>query len=110
MEEYLIDRETLEKFIDELMKKRPLPVDNAEELGKYKEEQMKALDDYIAKSILGNLSESQATEFNQLLDNEQENSDTFQAFFQNNGIDLEKIITKAAESFATQYLEGGQNE
>mgnify|MGYP003302728945 CR=1 FL=1 len=110
MEEYLLDRETLEKFIDELMKKRPLPVDNPEELSKYKEEQMKALDDCITKSIFNSLTESQASELDRLLDNEQEDSETFQAFFHNNNIDLEKIITEAAESFGTQYLEGGDNE
>ena len=109
MEEYLLDRETLEKFIDELMKKRPLPVDNAEELSKYKTDQMKALDDYIAKALFGKLTESQAKELEQLLDSEEENPDVFQEFFRNRGIDVEGIITESAGSFAAEYLEGGQN-
>ena len=109
MEDYLLDRETLEKFVDELMKKRPLPVDDAEELSKYKEEQMKALDDHIAKSIIGSLTESQGTELERLLDDEQENPEAFQEFFQSHNINVEKIITKAVESFSAQFLEGGQN-
>ena len=109
MEDYLLDRETLEKFVDELMKKRPLPVDNAEELSKYKEEQMKALDDYITKSLFNSLTESQASELDQLLDNEQEDPGVFQSFFQNNSIDVERTITDAVESFGKKFLEGGQN-
>ena len=109
MEDYLLDRETLEKFIDELMKKRPLPVDNVEELSNYKEEQIKALDNHITKALFGSLNQSQAAELEKLLDNEQENPDVFQDFFHSQGIDVNKIITEAAESFGAQYLEGGQN-
>lgn len=109
MEDYLIDRETLEKFVDELMKKHPLPVDNAEELSDYKEKQIKALDDHIAKALFGSLTESQATELEQLLDNDQESPDAFREFFHHHHIDLEKIIAEAARSFGAKHSEGGQN-
>ena len=109
MEDYLLDRETLEKFVDELIKKRPLPVDNAEELSNYREAQIKALDDHITKALFGSLNESQAAELEKLLDDEQENPDAFQEFFHSQGIDVNKTITEAAESFGAQYLEGGQN-
>ena len=109
MEDYLLDRETLEKFIDELMKKRPLPVDSAEELSKFKEEQMKALDGHIAKALFGALDESQTAELNTLLDTEQENPEVFRDFFRTHDIDVDKIVAEAAESFSQTYLEGGQN-
>ena len=83
MEDYLIDRETLEKFIDELIKKRPLPVNNPEEIGSFKEKQIKALDNSIIQALFGNLTESQSVELNNLLAVEQENPSVFQSFFQN---------------------------
>ena len=58
MEEYLLDRETLEKLVDDSMKKHPIPVGSAEELKQYKEEQIKALDDHITHAIFGSLNES----------------------------------------------------
>lgn len=109
MEEYLIDRGTLSQFIDELMKKRPLPIDSAEDLNAFKEKQIKALDDHIVKSILTGLNEAQSAELNHLLDTEHENPEVFQDFFKNQGIDLEGVIADAAVSFSTNYLQGGQN-
>lgn len=114
MEEYLLDRETLGKFIDELMKKRSLPVDTAEGLNQYKEEQMKALDDQIAQAIFHSLNEEQTASLNQLLDQESDNPDVFRDFFANQNINIESVITDAAQSFGAQFLaegatQGGQN-
>ena len=110
MEDYLIDRETLGKFIDELIKKRPLPLNSAEELNAFREQQIKSLDDHIAKTIFGSLNDSQTSELSHLLDTETENPDVFRDFFQNQGIDLEQTITDAVTTFSANYLEGGQNE
>lgn len=109
MEDYLIDRGTLSQFVDELMKKRPLPVDSTEDLNAFKEKQIKALDDHITKSILAGLNDAQSAELNHLLDTEQENPEVFQDFFKNQGIDLEGVIADAAVSFSANYLQGGQN-
>ena len=109
MEDYLLDRETLGKFVDELMKKRPLPVDNAEELANFKEEQIKALDDRIARAIFGGLNESQTSELQSLLDKESENPDVFRDFFQNHNINLEQTISDALSAFSADFLKGGQN-
>lgn len=109
MEEYLIDRETLEKFVDELMKKRPLPIDSAEELSNYKEQLIKTLDDRIGLAIFGNLNESQSNEVEKLLNDENAGPDSFRDFFQTQNIDIEKTITDAMEAFSQEFLEGGQN-
>ncbi|MBR2855587.1 hypothetical protein IKE99_01445 [Candidatus Saccharibacteria bacterium] len=109
MEDYLIDRETLEKFIDELIKKRPLPVNNPEEIGSFKEKQIKALDNSIIQALFGNLTESQSVELNNLLAVEQENPSVFQSFFQKYNINVEKTISDAMTKFGVEYLRGGQN-
>ena len=109
MEEYLLDRDTLGKVIDELMKQRALPIDSTEELNKYREEQMHALDDYVAESLIGGLSETQSASLDELLDRETENPDAFRDFFKEEGLDVDQIVSSAFESFSNNYLKGGQN-
>ena len=109
MEDYLLDRDTLGKVIDELMKKRTLPVDSAEELNNYREEQMHALDDYVSRSLIGSLNQGQANKLSELLDREDDNPDVFRDFFETQGVDVEQIITNAFESFSKEFLAGGQN-
>ncbi|MBR3052076.1 hypothetical protein IKG60_00450 [Candidatus Saccharibacteria bacterium] len=109
MEDYLLDRETLMQFIDSLMKKRTLPVNSAEELAKYREEQMHALDDYVSQAIFGSLDSAQTAALSDLLNRESENPDVFRDFFEHENINLELIITGAFESFGKNFLAGGQN-
>ncbi len=109
MDNYLIDRETLGQFVDELMKKKPLPANTAEELNTLREQTIKSLDDKIGMAIFGSLTTPQLEEFNQILDRNEESPEIFQNFFQTADIDLEKTITGTMQSFATEFL-GGQNE
>ena len=109
MDNYLIDRQTLLQFVDELIKKKPLPVESAEELNSFREEKIKELDDQITMAVFGGLTEDQDREINELLDRGEENPEVFKSFFERAGIDLEKTITKAMEDFAKEYLEGGEN-
>lgn len=109
MDNYLIDREALGQFVDELMKKKPLPANTAEELTTLREENIKALDDKIGMAIFGSLTTPQLEEFNQILDRGEESPEVFQNFFQNAGIDLQKTIGDAMTTFGKQFL-GGQNE
>ena len=109
MEDYLFDRETLGKFVDELIKKRPLPIEDANELNSFREEQIRALDNHITNELFGSLSEEQITNLNQLLDQESENPDVFRNFFSEHGITVEQLITDAANTFSTNYLKGAQN-
>lgn len=109
MDDYLLDRETLSKFIDELIKKKPLPVNSEEELNTLREESIKALDKKVGLAIFNSLSDEQLDEYNAMLDREEESAEVFDQFFDKAGLDLEKIISKAAEDYAKEFL-GGQNE
>ena len=104
-----MDREDLEKFVDELTKNKPAPVNSADELYNWREQKIKELDDKIGASIFSSLSEEQLAELNNLLDSDDAIPDTFQTFFQNAGVDVETKITEAMRSVATDYL-GGQND
>ena len=108
MNDYLIDRETLGRFVDELLKHKALPVDNADELNAQREAAIKTLDERIGLAIFGQFTEEQNTEFNQLLDREDTTEADYEAFFNNIGLDTEKIVTDAMKEFATEFL-GGHN-
>ena len=109
MDNYLIDRETLGQFVDELMKKKPLPANTAEELSTLREQTIKSLDDKIGMAIFSSLTTPQLEEFNQILDRDEESPEVFQNFFQTAGVDLQKTIGDAMTDFGKQFL-GGQNE
>ena len=109
MDNYLIDRETLSQFVDELIKKKPLSVNSEEELTNLREEKIKALDDKINQAVFEQLSDEQLREVNELLDDENTPQERFQEFFKNAGVDLEKVVADAVNSFSDEFL-GGQNE
>lgn len=109
MDNYLIDRETLSQFVDELIKKKPLPVNTAEELANLREEQIKSLDDQIGDAVFGRFTDEQSREFNQMLDRNEEDPEAFEEFFNRIGLDVEKIIYDTMESFGRKFLEGSKN-
>lgn len=108
MDNYLIDRETLGKFVDELIKRKALPVNTPEELNNLREESIKSLDDKIGLAVFGSLTEEQNTEFNQLLDRGNVEESDFENFFNRIGLDVEQKITDAMNAFGAEFL-GGQN-
>lgn len=108
MDDYLIDRQTLGQFVDALIKKKALPVDNPEELESVREDAMKSLDDKISLAVFGRLSEEQNTEFNQMLDRNA-SEDEYESFFNRIGLNVEETITNTMKAFAEGFL-GGQNE
>ena len=105
---YLIDRETLGKFVDELIKQKPLAVDNTEELNKLREQAIESLDQHIATAIFGQFTEEQNEAYHQLLNRPDATEDDFQAFFAENGIDVDEAISNGAKTFGAEFL-GGQN-
>lgn len=110
MDNTLIDRQILGQFVDELIKKQPLPVSNTDELNNLREESIKALDDKICDAVFGRLTPEQDEELNDILDLDEDSSEeVFQNFFQNAGLNVEDIITNTMKEFATEFL-GGQNE
>ena len=110
MDNYLLDPEPLEQFIDGLMKQRPLPVSTPEEIKAFREEKVKELDDKIGMAIFTSLTSEQLDNLNQNL-NQGSNitPEFFQNFFRDAGLDLQKIIADTMTSFGKQFL-GDQNE
>ena len=108
MDDYLIDRETLSKFVDELFKKKPLPANSAEGLNDLREKTIKSLDDKIGIAIFSKFSREQSQEYNQLLDSDNDSPESYQDFFKKAGIDLQKVIADAMQEFSIEFL-GGQN-
>lgn len=109
MDGYLIDRQTLEQFIDELIKRKPLAVGSAEELNAFREDNIRQLDNEIAAAIFGRLSQEQLAEMEHAIDTGEDTPEFFQDKFAEYGIDLEKTIADAAEDFGKRFL-GATNE
>ena len=103
-----MDRETLGKFVDELIKQKALPVDNTDELNKLREDSIRALDEKIGMSLFGRLNREQGEEINRLLDQNEEDPDVFRKFFESAGIDTETVIKDTMQEFGEEFL-GGQN-
>lgn len=109
MDNYLIDRETLGKFVDELIKNKALSVSSADELNNLREQAIKDLDDQIADAVFGRFTKEQNEEFNRLLDNDATTEDDYEHFFANTGLNLDEIISDSMKQFATDFLKGGEN-
>ena len=108
MEEYLIDRETLGKFVDELIKKKALAVNNTEELNQIRESAIKSLDDEITLAIFGQLDDEQISELDKMFDDDSRTEDDFKKFFEDAGIKIEEVITNTMKEFGEEFL-GGEN-
>lgn len=107
MDNYLVDRETLKKFVDELMAQKSLPDQSAEDANNYREEKIKELNYHIGQKLVEALSIEQVREFNGLLDRDADQED-YRAFFENAGLNVENIIADAMREFGEDYL-GGRN-
>ena len=107
-ENYLVNRQDLARFVDELIKKKPLPVDTTEELEQFRTNAIDSLDDSIGLAIFGQLDDEQDAEFNQLLEDKKSTEDDFEKFFSRVGLDIDKTVQDTMTSFATAFLaEGG---
>lgn len=107
MENYLIGRETLGKFIDQLIAQKYVNQfpDSLKEL---REENIKKLDDQVSEAIFSSLDDDQLDEISAMFDREENDPTAFQIFFKNAGIDLEQIITNTMTKFSQEFL-GGEN-
>ena len=105
MDSYLTDRETLGKFVDELLAKK-FPGRDSAELTDLREENIKQLDDQNRDAVFRALPREQLQEFNAILDSGEENQDVFRNFFSNAGLDLESKISETLKSFSMRFLEG----
>lgn len=108
MDDYLIDRETLGKFVDELIKKKALAVDTTEELNLLREKAIKDLDDRISNGIFEKLNNDQLVEINRMLDDDANSEEDFRQFFERADVDVENVITDTMRKFSEEFL-GGEN-
>ncbi len=107
MENYFIERDTLEKLLDPIIAQK-YPNQSPEEKAKIQDENVGKLDDAILESLLGGLTKSQLDEINLMFDQEEGDPDAFRTFFKNAGIDVEAKITEAVQNFGLEFL-GGEN-
>lgn len=107
MENYFIERDTLEKLLNPLIAQK-YGDRSPEEIEKIRDENVGKLDNAILDALLGGLSDSQLDEINLMFDQEESNPDAFRNFFKNAGIDVEKTMTEAVQKFGTEFL-GGEN-
>ena len=109
MDDYLVDRGTLGKFIDELIKQKPLSVNSTEELNAFREKCMKELDNQISDAIFDGLTDEQNKELKSILDRDDDTTEEYQNFFNRAGINLVRTIASTMQNYAQAFL-GGQNE
>lgn len=108
MDNYLIDRETLSQFVDELIKKQPLAVNSAEELNSVREAAIKSLNDKITAAVFGQFTPEQTAALRQLLARPDATEQDYENFFEQNNLDVEQTIADAMQQFAQEFT-GGQN-
>ena len=105
MDDYLLDRDALGRFVDELMKQKPLDVESPEELNRIREAKMAELDQRVGDAIFGSLSDEQLDQINKLMDADVD-SDAYQKFFEDNNVDISKIMEETFRSFGNEFLGG----
>ena len=106
MENYLVDRETLDEIVDSLIARQTQPI---ADLSSLREESVKKLDDQIGNAVFGKLSNEQLIEMDILLDKPDLDESTIQKFFENAGVNVEQTIADTITKFSQEFL-GGTNE
>lgn len=97
---YLIDPAVLGQIVDGIINEK---YPGNEVSAEFKERAMLALDNQILRDILANLTSEQGQELNALLDQEDSTSETFEKFFAEQNIDLEKILKATMEEFKSRF-------
>lgn len=108
MDDYLIDKQELGKFVDSLIEQKPSLASGAEEINEIREKAIKDLDDRIGMAIFGKFTKEQNEEFNQILDDVNSGPEAIAEFFNRIGLDVKSITSETAEQFGKEFL-GGNN-
>lgn len=108
MDNYILDYETLGEFVDNLMKAKPVPAQTPEELNALRENNIKQLNDKITYAIFEPLTDEQLTQLETLLDQDDGSPDPYEKFFQDSGVNVQRIIANTMQSYRAEFL-GGQN-
>ena len=105
MESYLVDEAVLGKIADALLIEK-YPNEPVESHADIKKNLVKKLDHQILKAVIGSLTPEQGNELNELLKKDDSNPDTFEDFFKDRDIDLEKAIADAIVSVKDDFMKG----
>ncbi|MBP5513080.1 hypothetical protein J6X73_02895 [Candidatus Saccharibacteria bacterium] len=109
MNDYLIDYETLGKFVDGLIAIK-YPQKNAEaDLATIREKSIREVNDKIEKEVFGGLTLLQVSDLEHLLDDPSATEQDYEAFFKKTGVDFEQKVTKTMQSFAQEFLGGNHD-
>ena len=107
MENYLIERDVLGKVVDDLIAKK-FPDQPSPELETLREDSIKKLDDKIGMAVFGRLNKEQLAKVNEMFDEDVDDPTSFEAFFEEAGVDLNKVISDTITEFSQEFL-GGEN-
>lgn len=107
MENYLIERDVLGKVVDDLIAEK-FPDRPSSELETLREDSIKKLDDKIGKAVFGSLNKEQLKKVNEMLDEDIDDAAAFEMFFEEAGVDLNKVISDTITDFGQEFL-GGEN-
>lgn len=106
MDNYLVDRETLAQFVDEIMKQKPLAANTPEEVNQLRERLIAELDQKIGHQIFGSLTRQQLADLTAMMDQASTTEDDIAEFFKQAGLDLNAVLQKAVSEFAQEFLGG----
>lgn len=107
MENYLVDYEVLESFVDELIAKK-FPEESPESHQDLRTDSIDKLGAAINNAVFDRLSDEQIDELDALLEKEEATEDTFTEYLASNGIDLKETLEQVFNGFQDEFL-GGEN-
>ena len=107
MENYLVDYEVLESFVDELIEKK-FPEESPENHQDLRTESIDKLGAAVNTAVFDHLSDEQIDELDTLLEKEDATEDTFTEYLASNGIDLKETLEQVFREFQDEFL-GGEN-
>ena len=103
--DYLLDRETLERFADDIIRQHPSSSSKApEEIQSLREELITELDQKISNSIFDKLDDVHLQKFDAMLDKKETSKRDFKRFFKSAGINLNRVMFDAVIQVGKDYL------
>lgn len=106
-DDYFIDYDMLASVIDALIKEK-YHDEQPSEIKSLREESIKQLDGKISEAFFESLTDEQADELSEMLDNNASQTDV-QEYLDNLNIDLSEVIANAIQQFGKDFL-GGSHE
>ena len=97
-----MNKEALRVFVTDIVKQKDLKGIDEDTKNQVIEDLIKRLEEQILRSLIGELSESQLSEFEKLVDNSDE--EKFTTFFEDCNLPVKEIIIQTMTRFKRSYL------